>query len=139
MASMPVDRSGGLDWPGILADIAEAAGPMAALRVAEAKGGRSAYFPKLARLHGNHWLVVACGWGAAQAIIRRIGAGWAEVPLGPFAGNRGAVRRAIREGLAAGLSGPEIARRVGVTDRTVRNHKGRQPRDNGLLDQLQLF
>ena len=114
---------GDVTWPGILADIADVAGPLAALRVAEARGGRLTYFPSAQALRDDHWLVIACGWDAARAIARRVGGDREDVPLGPFAGNRAAVRRAIREGLAAGLSGQEIARRVGVTARTVRNHK----------------
>jgi len=135
MAGYPPESLGGVEWPGILADIADAAGPMAALRVAEVRGGLLTYFPAVDRLHDNHWLVRACGWAAAQAIARRMGGSRDDVPLGPFAGNRAAVRRAIREGLAAGLPGQEIARRVGVTARTVRNHKRALDRN----DQYQLL
>jgi hypothetical protein len=140
MAGAPPDLPGGIDWPGILADIAEVAGPMAALRVAGAKGGINAYIPLPERLRDDHWLVLACGWEGAVAVAARLGNGVVPVPLGPFAGNRAAIRRAIREGLAAGLSGWEIARRTGVTDRTVRNHKRQDPAQAGYHpDQHRLF
>jgi hypothetical protein len=128
---------GGVEWPGILADIAEVAGPYAALRVAEAKGGRPAYFPRPGRLTDDHWLVVACGWDAARAIARRCGGTREDVPLGPLAGNRAAVRRAIREGIAAGASRREVAARAGVALRTVQRHANAA--DAGHDDQHQLF
>jgi len=130
-----MDRSGGLDWPGILADIADAAGPMAALRVAEARGGLLTYFPRMNRLRDDHWLVMACGWDAARAIARRVGGSREDVPLGPCE-SRAAMRRAIRQGLAGGLSGQEIARKVGVTSRTVRRIKAASISQQ---DQYQLF
>ena len=121
-ARCPFD-AGGLHWPGILADIADAAGPLAAHRVAEARGGAPAYFPRPGALTDDHWLVIACGWVAAQVIARRVGGGRYEVPLGPLVGNRAAVARAIRDGLENGLTGHAVARLVGVDCRTVRRHK----------------
>lgn len=121
-AHRPFDADG-LHWPGILADIADAAGPRAAYHVAEAKGGIVAYFPRPEALSDDHWLVVACGWEAARRIARRCGGSRFEVPLGPASGCLAAVRRAIQDGLAEGLSGYAVAKRVGVTARTVRNHK----------------
>ena len=118
----PFDREG-LHWPGILADIADAAGPMAAHRVAEARGGAPAYFPRPEALTDDHWLVAACGWVSATVIARRLGGGRHDVPLGPLVGVRSAVARAIRDGLASGLTGHAVARLVGVDCRTVRRHK----------------
>ncbi|MHC1792036.1 hypothetical protein [Solidesulfovibrio sp.] len=121
-ARCPFDADG-LHWPGILADIADAAGPLAAHRVAEARGGAPAYFPRQDALSDDHWLVVACGWDAARAIARRVGGHRHDLPLGPLSGNRAAVARAIREGLENGLTGHAVARLVGVDCRTVRRHK----------------
>lgn len=138
-AHRPFDAAG-LHWPGILADIADAAGPMAAYRVAEARGGVPAYFPRPEMLTDNHWLVVACGWEAARAIARRCGGGKFDVPLGPLSGNRAAVARAIREGLAQGVSGLRIARLVGVDCRTVRRHRNEHGTgDDSHEDQHRLF
>ena len=138
MPSRPPYDADGLHWPGILADIADAAGPLAAHRVAEARGGRMTYFPMSDRLTDDHGLVTACGWDAARAIARRVGGCKTEVPLGPLSGNRATVRRAIRAALAEGVSGQEIARRVGVTGRTVRNVKN-NPGRHGKPDRCGLF
>ena len=132
-ARCPFDADG-LHWPGILGDIVDAAGPLAAYRVAEAKGGAPAYFPRPENLTDDHWLVTTCGWDAARAIARRVGGCREEVPLGPLAGNRAAVHRAVRSGLAEGLSGNAVALLVGVTARTVRNIK-RDGHDGQLVDQ----
>jgi hypothetical protein len=121
-ARCPFDADG-LHWPGILGDIVDAAGPLAAYRVAEAKGGAPTYFPRQDGLTDDHWLVVACGWDAAWAIARRVGGHRYDLPLGPLTGNRAAVRRAINEGLENGLTGHQLARLVGVDCRTVRRHK----------------
>ena len=134
-ARCPFDADG-LHWPGILADIVDAAGPMAAYRVAEAKGGAPVYFPHPESLTDDHWLVVVCGWDAARAIARRCGGGRCDVPLGPLTGNRAAVRRAIRLGLEDGRSGNAVARAVGVDARTVRRHKNG---DKPEIDQYRLL
>ena len=122
MAGCPPNLPGGVDWPGILADIAEEAGPMAAWRVAEAKGGVPAYIPHPAQLSEEHWLVRLCGLEAARRIARRMGGARYEVPLGPCSGNRAAVARIIREALASGASRRVAARRAGVARRTVQRH-----------------
>ena len=137
-ARCPFDADG-LHWPGILADIAEVAGPMAAYRVADVRGGVPAYFPRPEGLTDDHWLVVACGWEAARRIARRVGGGKFEVPLGPLSGNRAAVARAIREGLAQGLPGLRVARMVGVDCRTVRRHRNEPGADGEHEDQHRLF
>jgi hypothetical protein len=130
MPARPPFDADGLHWPGILADIADAAGPMAAYRVAEAKGGSQAYFPYETTLTDDHWLVRTCGWEAARRIARRVGAGKALIPLGPLTGNRASVRRAIRDGLDQGLSGMQVARLTGVDHRTVRRHRNAPDRDD---------
>ncbi len=140
MSAHPPFDADGLHWPGILADIADAAGPLAAHRVAQAKGGVPAYFPRPESLTDDHWLVAACGWEAARRIAQRCGGCKFDVPLGPLAGNRAAVARAIREGLAQGLTGLRVARMVGVDCRTVRRHRNDPGTgDGGHEDQHRLF
>lgn len=110
--------------PGVLAQVAQAAGLEAAVRLAQARGGGRAYIPAHEALHARHWLVLAVGMEAALAITSALGGNEVEVPLGPFAGNRAQVWAAIERGLNEGLSVEEAARQVGVTARTVRRHKG---------------
>lgn len=109
--------------PGVLAQVAQAAGVKAAWQLAKERGGGRAYIPTPEALHDRHWLVQACGLEAAQAIAGALGSGEVEVPLGPFTGNRAQVWAAIERGLNAGLSVEQAARQVGVTARTVRRHK----------------
>lgn len=111
--------------PGLLAQVAQAAGVKAAWQLAQARGGGRAYIPTPQALHGKHWLTQAVGPDAARAIAQALGGGEVEVPLGPFAGNRAQVWAAIERGLNAGLSVEQAARQVGVTARTVRRHKSR--------------
>lgn len=120
-ARCPFDADG-LHWPGILGEVVEVAGPLAAYHVAEAKGGVTAYFPAPETLTDDHWLVASCGWEAAKRIARRLAGCKELVPLGPLSGNRAAVARAIREAIAAGASRREAARGVGVALRTVQRH-----------------
>lgn len=110
--------------PGVLAQVAQAAGLEAAVRLAQARGGGRAYIPAPEALHDRHWLVLAVGMEAALAIASALGGNEVEVPLGPFAGNRAHVWAAIERGLNEGLSVEQAARQVGVTARTVRRHKG---------------
>ncbi|PKN07603.1 MAG: hypothetical protein CVU73_12735 [Deltaproteobacteria bacterium HGW-Deltaproteobacteria-8] len=109
--------------PGVLAQVAQAAGVKAAWQLAKERGGGRAYIPTPEALHDRHWLVQACGLEAAKAIAGALGSGEVEVPLGPFTGNRAQVWAAIERGLNAGLSVEQAARQVGVTARTVRRHK----------------
>jgi DNA-binding NarL/FixJ family response regulator len=109
--------------PGVLAQVAQAAGVKAAVQLAQARGGGRAYIPAPQALHEKHWLTQAVGLEAARAIAQALGGGEVEVPLGPFAGNRAQVWAAIERGLNAGLSVEQAARQVGVTARTVRRHK----------------
>lgn len=112
-----------LPLPGVLAEIAELAGESAAMAVARARGGTRAYIPSVDGLKDGHWLPQAVGMEAARRIAERIGGGEVDIPLGPYAGNRAAVRQAIRDGVQAGHSEAAIARLAGVADRTVRRHK----------------
>jgi len=118
-------------FPGILADVARVAGPLAAVRLARAKGGGRAYIPRPENLHPGHWLSALLGQEPARAVAEVLGGGEVEVPLGPAAGNRARVWASIRRGLKQGLSVEQAARQAGVSARTVRRHKnGRTPEKN---------
>ncbi len=115
--------------PGILAEIAEAAGIDAALAVARAKGGGRAYFPETPR--PQSWLVEAVGADRAAVIGRLFASGRGgielEVPGGPALACVARWREIYRR-LAAGQSKPEIARALGISHRTVQAHaNGRRP------------
>jgi|GEM_PF-1583275 len=117
--------------PGVLAQVAQAAGLKAAVAFAKARGGGRAYIPAPQALHGKHWLAMAVGLEAAQAIAKALGGGEVEVPLGPFAGNRAQVWAAIERGLKDGLAAEQVARQVGVATRTVRRHKSGETTGEG--------
>lgn len=117
-----------VDLPGVLAEVAEVAGQAAALRLADARGGtEKTYVPRPEALTAEHWLVQALGWDDAKTVAARIGGGPVPIPLGPLSGLRGRVRTAIRRALAEGRSAAEVARLVGVHQRTVRRHRTGAP------------
>lgn len=113
-----------LQLPGLLAEIAEVAGVGAALAVAEAKGGASAYIPA-PPVRPGHWLVTACGQAAADAIAGHFaarGGAHHKIPLGPVA-SRGRLWREMHQLIDQEISSAEIARRLGIDERTVRRHR----------------
>jgi len=108
--------------PGVLAEIAEVAGLPAALAIAEKCGGTRAYFP--GRAPEGHWLTELVGREAANKICSHFSARGGgmreEIPLGP----KNFYARARRQALALqaeGVSTSEIARRIGVSQRSLRN------------------
>ncbi len=124
------------ELPPTLAAIADLAGPVAAYRLAEARGGTTVYIPRPETLTPEHWLVATVGRAAAEKIAWMAQGENLTIPLGPLAGNRSRVWRAIREGIAAGRSENEIARLAGVAGRTVRRHRAG---DDGRPDQHTLL
>lgn len=110
--------------PGLLAEIAKAAGLDAAMKVAEAKGGVQAYFP--ARPKASHWLTKCVGPDKAQAIAAQLcsGHGGIEllVPMGPDK-SKIAKWRKMRDMIEQGFSKRQIARTCRVHERTVQNHR----------------
>lgn len=113
--------------PGILADIAEAAGLPAALAVAEAKGGVRAHFPAQAR--AGHWLTRLVGQVAADKICAHFLTGgkagfYTLVPLGPKNFHQKA-RRSAEDLTRSGVPREEVAARLGVHMRTVQRVRAR--------------
>ena len=115
-----MSKAGHRHLPAILAEIADAAGFDAALRIADAKGGTRAYFP--AQPEPDHWLVVLVGSDRARAIGAALAPGKSgielEVPMGPSA-SQAKRWRTIIDMSAEGRSKPAIARAVGVHHKTV--------------------
>jgi len=110
---------------GVLGEIQAVAGLAASLQICAVKGGGPAYFCSEERLTEDNWLVQAVGWEAARLLAREFG-GRAnpqlKIPLGP-AGSRRKQWAAIRKMLAEGKSAIEIARTLGVDEKTVRRHR----------------
>lgn len=112
--------------PGVLGEIAEIAGLDAAFAVARAVGGTRVYIPR--RPGPDHWLLQAVGTEAAAKIVDHFTTNQSgtdlDIPVGPDGSyNRGKRERTkrIAELRAQGLMTHHIARRVGVTRRTVQN------------------
>lgn len=119
-ASTPLDAS---ELPGLLAEIAAAAGVEAAVAVAEKVGGTRAYFP--GRPDPDHWLSTTVGHDKAAAICAAIAPGIGVelyVPMGP-AGARARLWRVMHGMIAAGANTPEIVRATGLSPVTVRRHR----------------
>lgn len=127
--------------PGILREIADAAGLEAAMKVAGAKGGVRAYFP--AEPEADHWLALLVGLDQARQIGRALAPGRAgaelEVPMGPSAGQ--AKRwRMMMEMSDEGQSKPAIARALNVHHKTVQRVLNNKRRTVGqVLAQKDLF
>lgn len=102
-------------------------GKEAARKLLVAFGGTRIYVP--GRLGDDHPLMATMGEAAALALVADIssGRGGAEVhvPLGGT-GARAREREELRGLIAAGLSAATIARRLGISRRTVFREKRRQ-------------
>jgi len=108
------------DLPPTLELVVNEVSEEAALRLARAFGGREVY---MASNPGpDHPLTHALGKADAVSVSRVLGPGHVLIPFGPYSA-LSARKRAIREGLASGLSAREIVRRVGCCERTVRRHR----------------
>ncbi len=113
--------------PGVLAEIAEVAGLIAALAVAEKLGGGRTHFPASAA--DDHWLTRLVGREAADKICAHFratsrGGIQVDIPLGPRGFYRNARKRALAL-MAEGVSTYETARRLGIDRSTVRRLKAR--------------
>ncbi len=112
--------TGNLHLPPKLNEIAEVAGLVAAVAIAEARGGTRVHFP--ARAPDGHWLVELVGREAADKLcehFRARPAGGSEVliPVGPKNFYARARRRALE--LRGAKPVAQIALDLGVTQRVV--------------------
>lgn len=129
--------------PALLAEIAELTDVATALAIADAVGGTTTTF--VARLSPQNWLVKAVGMDKAKVVSHHFTSGKARVklfvPLGPTAGTYKAEQRRRAEIMMRaqqeGLSACQVARRAGVTDRSVHRFRakigGRNNKDQGSL------
>ena len=103
-------------------------GEAPALRLVAAKGGRRTYVP--GKLPDAHDLIEIMGAAAAEALVKyfsKEGSGGTEIelPMGP-SGHFGQYRRRLAQAVADGGTEHDVARRIGVTGRTVRRERRRQ-------------
>lgn len=120
-----------VELPGVLQEIAEAAGVDAALAIARARGGVRAWFPAAPR--DDSWIVQLVGRAAADAICAKLAqhgtAVQFDIPLGP-AGSYMAERRnraiAMEAAIAGGLGTDAAARAVGAHRSTLKRFKRRR-------------
>lgn len=120
--------------PGVLGEIATVAGEAAALAIAARAGGTRVYIP--AQVADDHWLVECVGRRAADLICRHFAfeqhGQRVDIPLcaGTYTQVKRMIARRVHELDREGKSAREIARRIGVTQRSVhRNraaHRGRR-------------
>lgn len=109
--------------PGLLAEIAEAAGLDAAMKIAEAAGGRRMYFSPVPK--PDSLLFQTVGAEAARKIGKTIATSTGvelHVPHGPM-GARARQWCLIRRMIEAGATVREIVRVTGVARSTVYKHK----------------
>jgi hypothetical protein len=127
--------------PGLLGQIADIAGPTAALQIAKARGGTRIAIPPQAE--ADHWLTECVGFQIADKICkglaivdaddRKKGVSGEVLPLGEASVLK-AARRRLRKALQDGHSVREAARISGLHERTVWREKARL---NGLDDEEQ--
>lgn len=123
--------------PELLAEIAEAAGLDAALKLAEAFGGVRKRFPAQVP-SGRHWLTDCVGRKAAELICDHFRQGSASggfrgvyvlIPRGPTGAVANA-RRRMNQALADGKSASEAARIAGMTERTAYRARAKSRRQD---------
>ncbi|MEQ1694887.1 MAG: hypothetical protein ABL901_03510 [Hyphomicrobiaceae bacterium] len=134
--NLPAEAFDGL--PGLLADIARAAGLQAALDLANARGGNRVYIPAYAP--DDHWLVATVGRVAADAIctlIKGRDGGEIELPRGP-SGLRAETWRRMYAMINDGASSQEITRRLGISRDMVKYHRSKM-RTQEVTSQMSMF
>lgn len=110
--------------------LSEICGEGPALKLLAARGGGSIYVP--ARLTDDHWLVQLMGEAGAQALAAHVrtghGGGRVELSRGP-AGRFTEYRARLADEVVKGGTAAEIARRLRITERSVRRERRRQRAD----------
>lgn len=128
------------ELPGILADIADIAGPEAALKIAQSHGGTRVDLPPQAK--EGHWLTDLVGFEVADKICRglavidaddrRVGLQRCVIPRGAASLLKTARRKAA-EALDAGKSVRDAARISGLHERTIFRMKAEDDRQGRLF------
>jgi hypothetical protein len=117
--------------PGVLLEIAEVAGVPAALAIASHAGGTRIYFP--ARAADDHWLVQCVGRVSADKICDLFAVDGrrgqrVDIPLfgGTYKQMMRAIAKALHERDGKNLSSSQLARELGIAQRTVHRHRARR-------------
>lgn len=119
--------------PEVLAEIASVVGEIAALKIAARKGGTRVYMPAV--VTKAHWLTAEVGFDAARKLCDHFAVAGGkrgvhiEIPM-HVGGTYKQFMRAISERIHKldtdeHASSAQIARTLGVTQRTVHRHRGR--------------
>lgn len=116
-----------VELPGLLAEIEEVAGRPAAMVIMADHGGSRKKFPSPQLLEENparyasNWLVKSVGHDKALEIVRELFpvGGQVDIPSGMERFSAAARRKFVQDN-ADSLSTPEIALRLGMTERGVR-------------------
>jgi hypothetical protein len=124
--------------PGILQEIADIVGEAGALAIAARRGGTRVYIASSARLHEGYeqyWLIECVGIEAARKICSHFevdGRGQrVEIPLYVGGTYRQLVRKIaerVHELDKEDNSSTQIARKVGISQRSVHRHRARHGR-----------
>ncbi|PRA87941.1 helix-turn-helix domain-containing protein [Ochrobactrum sp. MYb29] len=103
--------------PGVLAEIAEAAGTEVAWAIARAQGGINVYIP--AQPKDDHWLVELIGRVAAEKVSKHFCVGKSGVRVDiPMAKHTRARERLVKA-LEAGMTAPQAALAAGMHQRSA--------------------
>ena len=114
-AQAPLSRNSDIN------DLVQLVGVEAVQTLLTTCGGMSVYIPTPERMADSHWLVVALGWDKAALIADRYAGDRLSLPL--VKGNRARVWSELNRGIQQGLSVPELVRRTGLHERTIRRHR----------------
>lgn len=109
--------------PDILYRVAEECGLEAALVLGVHYGGRRLHVPKNVR--PGHELARLVGMEVLEFLVREAAGDDIDIPMGPAAAPRQRAQQVATLD-AQGLSAAEIARRLGISERTVFNHRARR-------------
>jgi hypothetical protein len=115
--------------PGLLNEIADVIGVAGAISLAQKVGGTRIYIP--GGITAQHWLADTIGHGPAEKLCAKFASCNIYIPLGPASATGAAARQrteTVRAMTDEGLSAPTIARRIGVSVRTVHHIRSKRPR-----------
>lgn len=116
------------ELPSSIEEIAETIGVRLALKIVQTFGGQEIKFPK--KPHDQHPVILALGKSDGYEVCKYMSGGFLSVPhCRPARSARADIKRLEAQGLSRG----EIARRLGLTQRWVREVANAPPSDQLLF------